>query len=675
MRAFPVALLVLLSGLALPGAQAAAEPFLVDAEGDTELQLAFEGSPASAPFRGGDSDSADLLSFDLVEGDGALEFVFAVKTLKQTAAFTTYEAFFTWGRVEYVVNAYARTLPGNPTSYSAALYARESWYQYMGDLEFSVDAEKGVFRVVVEKAYLLDEKEETPAKGDLLKDVHVESHMSLGFFRIGLAGEVNDRLPDDGTKDFTIQLGDVSMGHLRAEAEQRVRVSNGGSTTFVYRIALTNAGEASHEVDVTTGVLPEGWNTTVRSPVRLLGGETKLITVLASVPFGHTHGGFDSFNVTMQSRSDPGSRAIVRLGVLHTPVPQPAGHHSDLYLHSEQGGRGIVSFGGVGGTMNTDPSHDADQPEVQALDSDGDGVVWWIPLNPRLAMGLDFDMERMGALVGSIIGRTAGEGTVSAELLYGPANMYYWGMDESVLLAESDEQTITLDLQKPVAFTLALMPTEDADYVPFQPDMSLYLKVRLGMEGLRGICCIGETSPSLVTQDFKLSLPLNEYHDKLTGVAEAAAAIDIVADGPVEKLGRPGTTMTYAFTVKNAGAQPTVLDLDLAGSGVDLGTVVPQGPIELGPKESRRVTLAVSIPAEAAEGQEIEVLLFAHAQDDPSKTAIARTKTTVTLRGEAAADETDVLLAAQSADNDTPGLGAAGVLAALGAAILVMRRR
>jgi hypothetical protein len=673
MRTLLVALLVLVSGLSLSGAQAGGEAFLVDAEGDTEINAVFSGSPAKAPFRGGDSDNADLLSFDIQEADTALDLVFTVKTLKQTASDATYYAYFTWGKVEYVVAAQQRTIPNVNTYTGAYLYTRGAFSQSMGDLPYEVDAEKGTFRVTIQKAYLLDQDEETPTKGDVLKDVSVEAVVSLAAFRIGLAGEVSDRLPDDGTKDFTLQVGDLMSGHLMAEAENRIRVSNGGSTTFVYRVALSNTGEGSDEVEVSTGVLPEGWNTTVQSPVRLGPDETKVLTVLASVPFGHTHGGFDSFNVTMQSRFDPGSRAVVRLGVLHTPVPQPAGHHDELFLHAKQQG-GLLSWGGDV-SMNTDAAHDADAAEAPSYSRDGDAMYWWIPLNPSLAMGMDFDLERLGALAGSVIGRTTGEATVRAELLYGSAGQAY-DEGETILLAESDDQTVTLDLRNPTPFSLVMTPLEESDYISFNPSASLYLRVELaGSAGTGFLCCVPETSPSLLTADFKLKLPLNEYHDKLTGVAEAAAAIDVIADGPVEKLGRPGTTMTYGFTLRNGGSTPVVLDVDLAGSGVDLGTVVPAGPVSLEPGESRKVTLAVGIPSEAKEGEEIEVLLFAHAQDDPSKTAIARTKTTVTLSGEAAADETDVLLAAQSADNDTPGLGAFGTLAALGVALLAFRRR
>ena len=678
MRAVFVAAMVLasLAAASVSGsAQSQAEPFLKDAEGDTEFRAVVQDSPAKVPFTGGEAATVDILAFDLVESDSTLDFVLQLKSLKQTAGFTTYEMHFTWGKTEYVVGVRVTNVPGVTQNRFAYLASDEDGWDWRAELEPQMDLEKGILRVSLEKAYILDGRDDVPSKGDVLKDVYAESSLAMVFFA-GFFGEVVDRAPDgEDVKAFTFQVGNFHSGSLRAEAEQPVRVSNGDSTTFVYRVQLANVGDAAHEVEVRPESLPEGWNVTVQSPVRLGAQDGRTVAVLASVPFGHEHGGFDSFTVNFTSRTDPASAATVRLGVLHTPIPQPAGHHSDLFLHVEKPSG--VRWGGWGTTsMNTGSTHDQDAAEATPTASTGDEVTWWIPLNPRLGMGLDFDLERLGSLVGSVIGRSTAEGTVTAELLYGPRGATPWDEGDLVPLAESDAQKVSLDLTAAKPFSLVLTPTEDADYLPFEPEANLFLKVVLSTDTLI-VCCPQDATPTLRTADFKLTLPLNEYHDKLTGVAEASAVVDLVADGPVEKLGRPGTVLTYAFTLKNAGAAPVVVDLDLAGTDAAAGALVPDGPVELGAGQSRKVTLAVTIPPQAQAGQEMEVLLFAHAQDDPGKSAIARTKTTVTLGGEATADETDLLVAARAEENkDTPGLALpATLLAALGAALLLAARR
>lgn len=676
MRVLLVAALVVLSSLAFsaPGhAQSGSEPLVKDAEGDTEVRAFLQDAPAKVPFNAADASTVDIVSFTLEETETALDFVLHLKSLKPTVGFNTYQMRFTWNDLPYVVGVRMTTLPSVGTSTHAYLATADDGWDWRAELEPQVDAAKGILRVSLEKAYVLDDEDEPPQKGDTLTDVYVTSSMSLigtnGFF-----GEIADRAPDgEDAKTFTLQVGNFAAGSLRAWADQPVRVSNGGSTTFVYRVSLANTAEREHDVEAKPENLPQGWNVTVQSPLRIGATDEKTVAVLASVPFGHEHGGFDSFTLNFTSRSDPGSRASVRLGVLHTPIPQPAGHHADLFLHAEKPNG--IRWGGWGAvTMNTDSGHEQDEPEAPAATSDGSGVIWWIPLNPRLAMGLDFDLDRAGALVGSVIGRTTGEATISAKVLYGPRDASPFDDDALTLLAKTDEQKIALDLSAPKAFSLVVTPTEKGDYVPFDPEANVFLKVSLDTDdGFGFLCCPKETTASLKTADFKLTLPLNEYHDRLTGLAEAAAIVDLVAEGAVEKLGRPGTVMTYAFTLKNRGNAPATFEVDLAGTDAAAGTLVPDEAITLEPQESRRLTLAVQIPPEAKEGEELEVLVFAHAVDDPGKRAIARTKTTVTLTGDANADETNVLVAARAeSEKDTPGLGALGVV---GAALLGLALR
>ena len=91
--------------------------------------------------------------------------------------------------------------------------------------------------------------------------------------------------------------------------------------------------------------------------------------------------------------------------------------------------------------------------------------------------------------------------------------------------------------------------------------------------------------------------------------------------------------------------------------------------------ETHRVTLAVHIPGDAPEGQSLEVLAFAHAQDDPSKMAIARTKTVVSKGANATDDETGVLIAARDAENKSPGFEVVAFVGAAAVVALVARRR
>ena len=133
--------------------------------------------------------------------------------------------------------------------------------------------------------------------------------------------------------------------------------------------------------------------------------------------------------------------------------------------------------------------------------------------------------------------------------------------------------------------------------------------------------------------------------------------------------------MTYQFDLVNGASGDAVVQLDVAGNDAKLGTLVPSGRVQLGPHETHRVTLAVHVPGDAAEGQELDVLVFAHAQDDPSKMAIARTKTVVTKGANATDDETSVLIAARDSENKSPGFEVVLLGAAVAGVALVSRRR
>lgn len=672
MRSLVVATLLIVALVPLPGAAAA--PLAEDPSGDPQLNV-FGVGAAAAPASLG--EAADLLSLDVVEDAEDLTFTVAVQSLRQSTSFSEYAIHFGWGKGSYMVLVERAIMEGVLDERSEAILVdeEEGRWDALAYLEHHFDVEKGTLSVHLPKPYLIGDTGKYPLLGDTLDDVYVEAASHVTAF--SFTADAYDRMPDgDDVESYAFQFGDVASGKLRLDADERVRVSNGGATTFVYQVTIKNKDAADQDVSIVLADMPEGWNGTVQSPVRVPGESERRVAILVSVPFAHDHGGFSSFNVSVESETDPSSFASVRLGVLHTPIPQPAGHHADLYLHARNLNGGIFGefFPWTGASMNTDASHETDAPEASPRGG-GDRLEWWIPLDPMLRMGLDFDLDRFGAITGSIVGHVRSTGKVYAELVLTTPEG-----EEALLLGDTDEAEITLDLSNPSPFELTFTPTEEADYIPYLrgQNVALVLSYEPTEEGIGSICCFPGAVPGLRTEDFKATLPLNEYHDKLTGLAEAGDLLDLKAEGPVQKTGLPGATMTYAFTLTNRGSADEVIDIDLAGTDAALGTLVPAGSIRLAAKESRALTLAVAIPTDRNEGEELEVLIFAHAQEDPSKSAIARTKTTVAKPGsaDATADERELLTAAQDRESsDTPAPGALLAMGVLVVAAFMMRRR
>lgn len=680
----PLVVLVALAMIAAfpaPAAgQAAGGSLLSDEKGDVVF---YSGAPGAAPIpvaAGEASDSVDLLSLNVVELDEAVVFDVALATMGERAG-SEFSIFFEWHGVEFAIEAFR----GNPTfgnfAFASLYRSVDGDFERMGPLGMTVDSSKATAKVTLPKVFVLDLSEKAPTRGDTFSAIRAEAYgTTIGFNIMGSQPmRFYDQMPDEGEgAAFTLQLGDFASGHLLLMTEDRLRLSNGGATTFVFQAVLSNNASYEDEVTLELVGMPESWNGTIQSPVKVPPNSERVIAVLASVPFEHTHGGFDGFNVSAVSKKDPNSRATLRLGVLHTPIPQPAGHHSELYLHAKPANSGPFAtlFPFSRGYFNTDSTHDTDAPQMDPNRASDDGTMWYIPLNPGLGLGVDMDLNRTGTIEGSILGRANGEAQVSAKLFL--FEQTEKGNEEGLLLASGKPVTITLNMQTPATFKFNLNPTPDSDYVPYKKGQNLVLQVFMKSDSPNFCCVGGQTGPALMTKDFKMVLPLNEYHDQLTGMADVSAALDLKALGPVEKLARPGTLMTYIFDITNGANKEMRVDLDLAGNDARTGTVLPAGFVRLAAHETQRVTLGVRVPGDASEGKQIEVLLFAHATDDPSVMAIARTITTVTLGQDAADDETDVLVAAREAQNNTPTPGLVGLVGAIALAAIALpalRRR
>lgn len=681
MRAL-VALLLVLPLLAPEGgAQEEGKAALEDPAGDVAFSATAADAPAPTPPVPASSvqqtHAGDLLSLTLAETDETIALTVAVASLASEPLFTQIMTSFSWTGGEFELStSYFRDGISDAERSSGWLYRLDDGdRQPVSSVPVVVDVTAGTLRAELQKVFLVSEDQRVPGRGDIVHFASVESAAAQAMFGIAELA-ARDRMPDvEGAgASLTLARGDYSQGNVVVSSPDRVRVSNGGATTFVFQATLRNAADVEDEYALAVDDVPQGWNVSVQTPTKVPANEERNVAILVSVPFAHDHGGYTSFNFTVQSTRDAATQARMRMGVLHTPIPQPAGHHPELFLHASARNAGPftpvfdAAFPSGYGWMNTEADHTEDAPFATPSWND-DRSEWWIPLSPGLQMGLDFDLERLGDLKGSIAGKRNGETTLRAALYY----MQGRGDDRiEIELASAEETTITLDSSARTPFSLELTPTEESDYIPYRKGafMALVLSIDAPLPNVRGS---GPLEPQLMVEDFVLSLPLNEYHDRLTGISEAAEVIEIVAAGAVEKAGLPGSVMTYAFTIRNGGA-PDVYVVDLAGNSAQEAVVIPRGDIALASGETRNVTLAVEIPVDANAEQEFEVLLFVHARDDPTKMAIARTKTRAThAADEAQPDETHLLFDARARESNTPAPTA--VWLALVAAIVALASR
>ena len=647
---------------------ASADAAFEDPAGDVVAQPAGATVPDNPQVQ-----ATDLIRLTVVEAEHAWTFTIEVASYdQQGGTVNTYATDFTWDDANYrIFILRSRFDPTSEPLLRAQLQLADG-EQYNKIIDLDVTENGNTLGVTFDKLYIASLEGHAPVPGSELTDVVVTARGDLNF---GNAAPVTLTDTLEAGEPIVYTKGGTATGHIVLEPVNPVRISNGGSGTYVYTVHVQNLGDVEDTVEVTLTDIPEGWEARVHPQYAVPPQDEAPIVVVATLPFGHTHGGFSALTLHAKSLRDPSATASVQLGVVHTPIPQPAGHHGELYLHAVPADSGLFQTAAPGtiNTLNTLGDHAEDEPEAYPDRNFGGGpeagpVAWRINLGPQLAMGLDFDVDGTGTLEGQLIGRANGAGELAAEL------WLIQGDQDKTLLATAPPAALTLDLQAPTDFAFTLTPTPESDFVPYEPGQNLQLRLTLTTESP---CCPPQSSPTLVVEPFRMALPLNEYHEAPVineEGREVIATLQVTPDGPIEKRGRPGSTMTYAYDLTNTANTPVDVRIETEGTGKEHQTVLPGLAFRLDAGANQRLLIGMKVPDDANDGEILEGVLVIRAADNPANLVVARTSTIVT-RGEGAlADESDVLAAAQGKD-ETPGPAFALALAALGAAALARRRR
>ncbi|HEX2066741.1 MAG TPA: hypothetical protein VHI93_08010, partial [Candidatus Thermoplasmatota archaeon] len=419
--------------------------------------------------------------------------------------------------------------------------------------------------------------------------------------------------------------------------------------------------------------------------------------IVLSVPFTHQHGAYQHFRVELASLTDPGTVGRIQLGIRYSNPPQPAGHHDTLWFHT------LARPGPTSSpldTLFTFPEVYMNARDTDPLDtridvpaySCGTEVVsedltprnhfcWSIPLLPQLELGLDFDLRRAGTL--SLPVKTLlplPSATLEGRLLYvapgGSTNGFSsngFGFDavELATLVPHPPVDVAASSEGNV-LSADLVPTSDSDYVPYRKGAALYLEVVLAATGAQPFGIADAGAPVLQPGGLLTSLPLNEYHDKVTQVFHSNATLHLVANGPQDRVTNPGKTLLFNFTLANDGAAGA-FDLELTGSHVAWANIVTGERIRLGEGQSAPIQVAVRVSPEADTGDRADLVLAATSAADLNVRSLARLLVTVDTSAEYP-DEAPLLEGGEPA-RKTPALPAAAAVALLAALAALARRR
>lgn len=657
-----------------------------DATGDEGVAVAGQQTPVSR-WAG-----SDLVSLDLSEDGLGYHFVLGVRALGSENApivdGISLDTYFDAKGKPYAVLVFYDGETGQAYAYLAEPDPDfPQFYNGVGELGVSVDADAGTFSMTVPHELLIGPDGAQLLKGDVLQGFWTQTTTIGGGLVTALSegnARVEDRMPDADLSPvaWTVRTGPEQHGTVRPYSPAPVRVSNGEATTFLFEVVVANLADHLDTFELSAARTPANWVLTFpQEQVRVEANGQQTVPVLVTVPFSHIHGVFTAFNVTVQSRSDPLTYGDVRLGVRYTAVPQPAGHHDTLYLHSNP-----QLF------VNTLETSEIPEDEAVGLpgssscsygSSTGSGRGQLVPLVPAFDLGLDMDMARTG------LGRIVLESDVPVVDGYsvGGYVVVWYGQDGvSACASSAPEQAVaTLERSEPfsidagqqVTVDVVIKPLPYGDRLEHAEDIHFALILALFEEGPAHvpICCLGSDAPRFV-EGSTFQLPLNEYHDPVDTYFSTLSGIDLVAVSEQQRFVNPGESAVFELEAQNLGDTAASFDLELTGSRLEWAALLGDLRIDLGAGESRALAVAVSVPAGASDDEVADVTLHAVRHDDTNVRSLVRLLATVDTDEDHADQAGEVAGLDESLQGkESPGLAPLAATTVLALTALAVRRR
>lgn len=704
MRAWP--LLVLLLLLPLPGvhSQAAvggpAVPVLQDPKGDVQVGIAGQNAANPVPR----AETLDLVAASVIEHEETFSFTLQVAALDPPgepplAESAFYSFAFQQGDVGYSVQI------GRIRAQEVGLFASltrydpgEGRYYLVEYVDVGADTAAGTMTATVPRDLLVDSNGAKPYPGTALNGFYATSQSFMEIFGPGSflptpSPTLRDRMPDNGngTISVPVHLGPVQVGSARLSSQVPFRQSNGEATTFLYSVRASNVGQATERYALSIRNAPPEWNINVTEPlIELAAGTSTVVPILVTTPFQHMHGSVRNFLLEMHSLDDAASRAQLELGVRYPKVPQLAGHHSVLSLHSMKFSEdptvavfaAAFGFNVEFGWMNALPEDPLDaqiplpaDPPTSFPGPSTDGFHWAIGISPALAIGLDFDTAGSGNFSTEIqTTQPLLAATLSGELAYYVDSRIDQfgnrvGGNRTLLAILEPSAAKDLDPQSSTLFSLHLKPAKEADLLPFRARSTLVLELHLATTHPDSFT--GRAPPKIMPGGL-LELPLREFHDPVDTVFASRPGLALQVVSAQDRTVNPGRTALYQVDVRNTGAERTI-DLALSGPNSQWAHVVQGASMHLAPGENATIAIAVVVPANAPAGAVADIVVHAQSHNEADLRALTRLFATVRAGTDIPDDADQAAAIAGHLAKVSPGLGP--LLGIVLLAFLAWRRR
>ncbi len=600
---------------------------------------------ATASIAGNSAPGVDPASFDLVglwvhEETDAFRFVLQVSDIDPPNPVPTdtglVDIDFNHADQAYRLRLLRDTTTG-ANAFGGQFLAYEAGrgdYVYHDRLVPTIDGSQETATFTVPRTWLLDGNGTAPTIGrdfDYFRAFARNTNVFNSQFAPN-AVQVRDAMPDSGYGAITypIQLGLQQTGHAFLESSTPVRASNGEKGTFVYYVRASNLDPAEDKFTLSVRDVPKDWEVTLPGgSIRLAGNETRAFPVLLSVPFAHQHGVFENFILEMKSQSRSSSVGRLELGIRYLEVPQPAGHHDRVHIHtiSEAAPSGsLAAFAGdtqkraYFNTLEDDENDDdtAVPPFGGQLSAGRQQFTWQLYLEPGLEMGLDFDLNRTGAITAQFRSEVSiYTATFSGYL------MHVQGETVNGQFREAKKTVVaTIPPSSPqsvgqgTSFESLIRATKASDLIPFNKNAALMLVLNMTVQDGQQLLGGQTTDPLLTGGQF--TLPLNEYRDSLEGVFNSLAGLRFVNKGLAERPVNPGETVLFNLTLTNDGAVDDVFALRVNGTNGAWARVLGDKEIFVPTGASRPVVVAVSAPKDAPHLDVADLIVTAASKAEPT---------------------------------------------------------
>jgi hypothetical protein len=538
------------------------------------------------------------------------------------------------------------------------------------------------FQVEFAKERFRDAKQVPVRTGDVLEKITVKSQTYLFSTYNPCSARSppvqcwkgRDQVGTGTLGDYVVSRSAPGVGHVALTSMSPFRSSNGLATTYIFELDLHNLADASDAAFVKLDQIPADWKMSWPGFVEVPAKSSVKFPIAATVPFSHLHGKETYVNVTATSQRDPSVSSRFTIGVVWTKIPQPAGHHAELYVHVDDAGDSWVN------TLAEDPDAKADakgDPCCFSYSGTRKSYRWDVPLNPPLQSGLDFDLGRTLHAELHTLFREAARPNATLRV-------YVEREDRSsVTIAQGSLPAAEVKANDIRAWVFDLPILPQADRIPFVEESNLFMEVEVAYDRESSPLGAVTTSrqqdpyPLLVQEHARLDLPLVEYVDQVDeGLLSSLTRYTLAPKTANFKEVNPDRVAVFAVDVTNTGGRDDDISWRLIGSNTEWAEVYPER-MSLPAGDNATIVVTVRPPEAAVEGEHAEMLLLGQSSRDPNAQVFVRLVAQVVTSKDVPSE--DALanefrgIAAQNAESSAPALAA--VLLTLIGAVLTRRRR